>query len=136
MSRQAYSIGALAEATDTKVETVRYYERIGLLPEPGRTSGNYRSYSDQHLSRLSFIRRARDLGFTLDQVRALLGLADNKDRDCCGVDAMAQQHLEEVDRKIADLKALRRELNDLIGQCKRGTIADCRIINALSPRLR
>lgn len=129
-----HTIGALAEATDTKVETIRYYERIGLLPEPQRTSGNYRAYSAEHLARLSFIRRARDLGFTLDQVRALLGLADHQDNDCCSVDALARDHLSEIDRKISDLKALRRELNDLIGQCKRGKIADCRIIGALSPR--
>jgi DNA-binding transcriptional MerR regulator len=132
--RHTYSIGALAEATDAKVETVRYYERIGLLPEPERTTGNYRAYTGDHLARLSFIRRARDLGFTLDQVRALLGLADNKTNDCCAVDAMARDHLTEIDRKIADLKALRRELNDLLGQGKQGTIADCRIIGALSPR--
>jgi DNA-binding transcriptional MerR regulator len=131
---QSYSIGALAEATDTKVETVRYYERIGLLPEPGRTAANYRAYSPDHLARLSFIRRARDLGFTLDQIRALLGLADHKNNDCCAVDAIARDHLADIDRKVADLKALRRELNDLIGQCRRGTIAECRIIGALSPR--
>lgn len=131
---ESYSIGALAEATDTKVETVRYYERIGLLSEPGRTAGNYRAYTDEHLSRLSFIRRARYLGFTLDQIRALLGLADHKSNDCCAVDAMARDHLSDIDRKIADLKALRRELNDLLGQCKQGTIAECRIIAALSPR--
>lgn len=130
----SYSIGALADATDTNVETVRYYERIGLLPEPGRTAGNYRTYSSDHLARLSFIRRARDLGFTLDQVRALLSLADQKDQDCCTVDAMARDHLADIDRKIADLKSLRRELNDLLGQCQRGKIADCRIIGALSPR--
>jgi len=130
----SYSIGALAEATETKVETVRYYERIGLLPEPGRTAGNYRAYTGDHLARLSFIRRARDLGFPLDRVRALLGLADHKDNDCCGVDAMARDHVAEIDRKISDLKALRRELNDLLGQCQRGTIAECRIIGALSPR--
>lgn len=128
-----YSIGALAEAADTKVETVRYYERIGLLPEPGRTPGNYRAYTADHLTRLSFIRRARDLGFTLDQVRALLGLADRRDNDCCAVDAMARDHLADVDRKISDLSALRRELNDLISQCRQGTIADCRIISALAP---
>lgn len=132
--RTSYSIGALAEATETKVETVRYYERIGLLPDPERTSANYRSYSADHLARLSFIRRARDLGFTLDQVRALLGLADHKDNDCCAVDALARDHVSEIDRKISDLKALRRELNNLLSQCQRGTIADCRIIGALSPR--
>jgi len=130
------TIGALAEATGTKVETIRYYERIGLLPEPGRTTGNYRSYSTAHLGRLSFIRRARDLGFTLDQVRDLLGLADHRDKDCCTVDAIAKDHLADIDRKLADLKALRRELNGLIAQCSQGTIATCRIINSLSPRHR
>ena len=134
MANTSYSIGALAEATDTKVETVRYYERIGLLPEPGRTPGNYRTYTADHLARLSFIRRARDLGFALDQVRALLGLADNKNSDCCAVDAMTRDHIADIDRKLADLKRLRRELNDLLAQCEQGTIAECRIIGALSPR--
>lgn len=129
----SYSIGALAEATDTKVETVRYYERIGLLPEPARTAGNYRAYTSEHLARLSFVRRARDLGFTLDQIRELLGFADQEDNDCCAVDAVARDHLADIDRKISDLKALRRELNGLLSQCRRGTIADCRIIGALSP---
>lgn len=134
MEKAYHSIGELAEATDTKVETVRYYERIGILPAPKRTSGNYRAYSAGHLARLSFIRRARDLGFTLDQVRALLALADQKKQDCGTVDALAREHLADVDRKISDLKALRRELSGLIGQCKQGTIADCRILSALSPR--
>jgi Cu(I)-responsive transcriptional regulator len=134
MPNAKYSIGALAEATATKVETVRYYERIGLLPEPGRTRSTYRSYGADHLARLSFIRRARDLGFTLDQVRQLLGLANSRDSDCCQVDAIAQDHLTDIDQKIADLKSLRRELRDLIGQCQRGTIADCKIIDALLPR--
>ncbi len=134
MSKPSYSIGALAEATATKVETVRYYERIGLLPKPSRTAANYRSYGETHLGRLSFIRRARDLGFTLDSVRTLLGLAESRDSDCCSVDAIAQDHLAEIEQKIADLKALRRELRDLIGQCKKGVIAECKIIGALSPR--
>ena len=134
MPKAMYPIGALGEATGTKVETIRYYERIGLLPEPGRTRSNYRSYSEVHLGRLSFIRRARDLGFTLDQIRALLELAESRNSDCRTVDAIAQDHLRDVERKIADLKALRRELRDLIGQCLKGAIAECRIIGALSPR--
>jgi Cu(I)-responsive transcriptional regulator len=134
MEKTYHSIGELAEATGTKVETVRYYERIGILPAPKRTSGNYRAYSAGHLALLSFIRRARDLGFTLDQVRALLALANQKKQDCGTVDALAREHLADIDRKISDLKALRRELSGLIGQCKQGTIADCRILSALSPR--
>jgi Cu(I)-responsive transcriptional regulator len=127
------SIGNLAKATGTKVETIRYYERIGLLPEPRRTEGNYRSYDEGHLGRLGFIRRARDLGFPLDQVRDLLGLADQRDRSCEAVDVIARQHLAEVERKIADLTALRNELADVIGRCRRGTVAECRIIETLAP---
>jgi Cu(I)-responsive transcriptional regulator len=128
------AIGELARRTDTKVETVRYYERIGLLAAPARTAGNYRAYGpEQHLNRLSFIRRSRDLGFSLDQVRALLDLADQRDRSCEAVDAIAKEHRAEVDRKIADLRALRRELDSMIDQCRCGTVAECRIIDALSP---
>jgi len=128
-----FSIGDLAKATDTKVVTIRYYERVGLLPKPERTAGNYRSYSAAHLGRLSFIRRARDLGFTIEQVRDLLSLSDQRDRSCDAVDAIACAHLAEVERKIADLQALRHELGSIIDQCGCGTIAECRIIEALSP---
>jgi Cu(I)-responsive transcriptional regulator len=133
MSKEQFSIGDLARATGTKVETVRYYERIGLLPEPARTPGNYRAYGVAHLNRLSFIRRTRDLGFSIEQLRQLLSLADQKDRSCDGVDLIARQHLSEVERKIRNLQALRRELDSIISQCGCGTIAECRIIEALSP---
>lgn len=133
MGAERLQIGDLARATNTKVETIRYYEQIGLLPAPARTSGNFRAYSAKHLGRLSFIRRARDLGFTLDQVRELLSLSDQKRQSCEAVDVIARQHLADVDRKIADLTALRDELSSLIEQCGCGTIADCRIIDALAP---
>jgi Cu(I)-responsive transcriptional regulator len=126
-------IGDLAKATDTKVETIRYYEHVGLLAAPARTVGNYRAYSAEHLNRLSFIRRARDLGFSIDQVRTLLNLSDQKQRSCAAVDAIAREHLAEVERKIADLTFLRRELKELIDQCRQGTIAECRIVEALAP---
>lgn len=128
------AIGELGRLTGTKAETIRYYERIGLLAPPERTAGNYRAYGSEHLNRLSFIRRSRDLGFSLEQVRALLDLSDDRDRPCEAVDAIAKAHLAEVDRKIADLKALRRELNSMVNQCRSGTVADCRIIEALSPQ--
>ena len=133
MSSGVLTIGDLSKATGVKVETIRYYEQIGLLPAPARTSGNFRAYSAKHLGRLSFIRRARDLGFTLDQVRELLSLSDQKRRSCEAVDVIARQHLADVDRKIEDLTALRDELSSLIEQCGCGTIADCRIIEALAP---
>ncbi len=133
MPETVLTIGALAKKTDTKIETIRYYERIALLPAPRRTSGNYRIYGAEHLGRLSFIRRARDLGFSIEQVRELLSLADERSRSCARVDAIARQHLAEVERKIADLNAMRRELSTVIDQCGRNVIADCRIIEALSP---
>lgn len=136
MRTQTLKIGDLARATNTKVETIRYYEQIGLLPAPSRTAGNFRAYAPEHLARLSFIRRARDLGFTLDQVRALLGLSDQKRSSCDTVDAIAREHLADVDRKIEDLHALRAELNSIINQCSCGTIAECRIIEALAPPTR
>lgn len=130
----ALTIGELGRATGTKVETIRYYERIGLLPKPGRTTGNYRAYSRAALDRLSFIRRARDLGFPLDQVRELLDLADDRQRSCAAVDEITTAHLTSIDRKIADLTALRGELDRMLKSCRQGTVADCRIIEMLAPR--
>lgn len=127
------TIGTLARKTGAKVETIRFYEKIGLLPPPGRTEGNYRSYEPAHLNRLSFIRRARDLGFSLEQIRALLALSDDGTRPCEAVDEIARRHLIEVDRKIADLSALRQELDRMLAQCGCGTVSECRIIETLSP---
>lgn len=110
----ATTIGDLAGATGTKVETVRYHERAGLLPARPRTAGNYRSYGQSELTRLSFIRRARDPGFPLDEVRALLALSDDRGSDCASIDVIAREHLEEVGRKLTDLTALRRELQAII----------------------
>jgi Cu(I)-responsive transcriptional regulator len=132
----ALTIGRLAKATGTAVETIRYYEKIGLLPPPPRTEGNYRSYGNAELQRLSFIRRSRDLGFSIEQVRALLSLADVKERSCADVDHLARAQLETVEQKIADLTALRDELCDLLDHCRRDTIASCRIIERLQPATR
>jgi Cu(I)-responsive transcriptional regulator len=133
MATVTLSIGELATATSTKVETIRYYERIGLLLPPARTGGNYRAYARRHLERLSFIRRGRDLGFSLNEVRELLRLSDDHNRSCAEVDRIARTHLTEVERKLADLAALGAELRQLIGQCQHGTVAECRIIEALAP---
>ena len=127
------SIGELGRRAGTKVETIRYYERIGLLPAPARTEGNYRVYGEAALNRLSFIRRARDLGFSIEQVRDLLALSDRRDQSCATVDELTRAHLAEVERKIADLEALRRELSALLSQCRQGTISTCLIIEALAP---
>ncbi|WP_242008448.1 MerR family transcriptional regulator [Sphingomonas ginsenosidivorax] len=127
------TIGRLAAATGAKVETIRYYEQIGLLPAPARSAGNYRTYESEHLRRLSFIRRARDLGFSIDAVRELMGLADRRDQSCMAVDVIANQHRDAITRKIADLTALAGELDSLIDSCSRNMVADCRIIAALGP---
>jgi DNA-binding transcriptional MerR regulator len=127
-------IGELASATATNVETVRYYEKIGLLPTPARTAANYRSYGADHLARLSFIRRARNLGFTIEALRELLALSDDKGQSCGAIDEIARGHLAEVDLKIRDLTALRAELGRIIGSCQQATVADCKIIETLSPR--
>lgn len=127
------TIGRLAKATGTKVETVRWYEKVGLIAPPRRTDANYRVYSMGDLARLSFIRRARNLGFSLDQVRALIEISDQRDGDCGTVDALASEHLEEIDRKIADLTALRGELAGVIASCRGGSVANCRILESLGP---
>jgi len=127
-------IGELASATGTKVETVRFYEKIGLLSPPARTASNYRSYGEEHLARLSFIRRARNLGFGLDAVRELLRLADGPDQPCADIDSMASGKIKEIDAKIADLKRLRKVLFELVSACNTGTVRACPIVEALAPR--
>lgn len=127
-----FHIGDLARITATKVVTIRYYEQAGLLPEPPRSDGNYRLYSQAHLDRLRFIRRARDLGFSLGEIRSLLLLAGNRSRSCADVDRLTRLHLEEVECKIADLCLLRDELRQTIGNCTDGTIAECRILAAFT----
>lgn len=128
------TIGQLAKATGSAVETVRYYERIGLLPKVARTAGNYRSYGNGEVAKLSFIRRARALGFGLEQVRALIELTEDRGRSCSEVDALARRNLDDVEAKISDLVALRHELSSLIEQCGRGTVDNCRILEALGPK--
>jgi DNA-binding transcriptional MerR regulator len=110
------------------------YEQVGLMPTPSRTEGNYRAYKPEHVRRLKFIRRLRALGFTLDQVRDLLRLSSEKNQACSEVDRITNRHLAEVEQKIRDLQKLASELRRL-GQCcpGKGRIAECRIIEALSP---
>jgi DNA-binding transcriptional MerR regulator len=128
------SIGELSRASGVKVVTIRYYEQIKLMPTPPRTEGNYRAYKREHLVRLQFIRRCRDLGFTLTQLRDLLHLSTQSRRECSGVDRITEIHLRETERKIADLQRLAGELRRIKNGCPgKGLIADCRILEALSP---
>ena len=134
MKHGALKIGDLARNTGTKVVTIRYYEKIGLLPPPERGAGNSRSYDAAALQRLRFIRRCRDLGFGLKQIRELLELSTDIERPCDDVNEIAAAHLAEVERKIADLHALEQELRLIAATCDGGgTISNCRILEAISP---
>lgn len=124
-------IGKLAKRTGTKVQTIRYYEEIGLMPEPGRTEGGQRRYGDAALDRLAFIRHARDLGFGLEAIRELLDLSDRPDRPCADVDAVARRHLADVERRIARLNSLRLELDRMLADCGAGRVSECRVLEVL-----
>lgn len=128
-----FSIGDLALRSATKVETIRYYEKAGLMPPPARTAGNHRAYTQAHADRLAFIRHGRELGFSLDSVRTMLALADQPDRDCADVGAIAREHLAAVRERITRLRALEAELSRMIDACGHGRVAECRIIEALAP---
>jgi len=132
MESAELTIGRLAQATGTTAQTIRYYERIGLLPAPVRTAGNQRRYGARHLERLAFVRHARELGFSLDAIRELLALADDPDRPCAEADRIAQAQLRTVRSRIARLEALRSELEAMLDQCAGGRIESCRIIEVLS----
>lgn len=123
--------GELAERTGCNLETVRYYEKIGLLPEPPRTQGGHRAYDTTHERRLRFVLRARELGFTLQEIRELLRLAEERDRPCAEARTVAAAHLQDVRAKIADLKRMERVLKNVVVQCGDGTQPECPLIETL-----
>ncbi len=125
------TIGILSRNTGCNIETIRYYERIGLLPAPPRSAGGHRLYGEAHLKRLTFIRRGRELGFTLDDIRGLLGLVDGGAYTCAEVKALTLDHLGEVRRKLADLRRLEKALEDMASECDGGAVPDCPVIDAL-----
>jgi DNA-binding transcriptional MerR regulator len=132
MTRTGVPIGVASTRSGVKVSTIRYYEEIGLLPAPPRTKSNRRRYVASDLRRLVFIRRARQLGFEIDAVRALLTIQDNPDQSCEAVDAIARARLGEVERRIESLLQLKAELERMIAACSRGRVAECRIIEILA----
>ena len=125
------AIGRLAKATGTNVETIRYYERMGLWSAPPRSEGGYRLYGTEHHKRLNFIRHARLLGFSIAEVRTLLRLADERRRPCAEVRVVAETHLADVRNKIADLRTMERVLKDTVARCAIGTGSHCPLIDAL-----
>jgi len=128
----AFPIGELSRQTDVKVPTIRYYEQIGLLPEAPRSEGNRRLYGKTEVERLRFIRHSRELGFEIEDIRELLGMAAQPQSSCHQVDSIAQNHLKEIERRIASLTALKSELRRMVEECGHGRVCDCRIIEALA----
>ncbi len=125
------SIGGLSRRTGCKVETIRYYERIGLMPSPPRTEGGHRLYGTDAVKRLTFIRRARELGFPLERIRGLLDLVDSRSYSCVEVGEITRMHLEDVRRRIEDLKRLEHVLAETVAKCAGGETPECPVIDAL-----
>jgi DNA-binding transcriptional MerR regulator len=126
------SIGEVARQSGIKVPTIRYYEQIGLLPAPTRSESNRRCYRQADIRRLGFIRHARELGFEIGAIRTILGLQDQPDRPCDGIDDLARAHLVAIDTKISQLVALRQEIQRMLDCCAGGRVAECRIIEAIA----
>ncbi len=126
------SIGALAARTGAKVQTIRYYEQAGLMPAPDRTNGGQRRYDESHVKRLAFIRHARALGFSLQQIGALLDLADHPDQDCTHADSIAREHLRDVKARISALQSLKKELTRMVDNCDGASVSQCRVIETLA----
>ena len=125
------TIGTLATKSGVHIETIRYYEKIGIMPKVPRTSGGYRRYGPQELKRLAFVRRGRELGFTLDEIRELLGLVDRHAYTCAEVRALMLEHVGAIQRKIADLKRLEDAMTATVAQCSGRRVPDCPIIDVL-----
>ena len=125
-------IGKLAAVASTKVQTIRYYEEIGLVKPFRRTEGGHRLYDPEDVRRLKFIRHARELGFGIDEVRELLKLSDNPQTSCSVADRIAGAHLKQVELRLAKLQALRKELKRMVEECGHGRVSQCRVIEVLS----
>jgi MerR family transcriptional regulator, mercuric resistance operon regulatory protein len=126
------TIALLAKASGVHLETVRYYERVGLMPEPERAANGYRSYDPQHVKRLFFIRRAREIGFSIGAIRDLLALAEPGRASCAEVQNLTVAHLAEVRSKIADLRKLEAILADAVERCSTGLEPICPVLDLLA----
>ncbi len=129
---QALAIGKLAEIASTKVQTIRYYEEIGLIAPHARSKGGHRLYSSDDVQRLRFIRHARELGFSIEAIRELLELSDNPETSCSAADLIARSHLEQIEIRLKKLRALRKELQRMVEECGHGRVGQCRVIEVLS----
>lgn len=131
MAIQRLTRGRVAALTGCNIETIRYYERVGLMPPPPRTEGGHRLYDETLVKRLGFIRRCRELGFPLADIRVLLDLVDRHDYTCAEIRDITVAHVEDVHRKIADLRRLEKTMISMIEQCDGGAIPECPVIDAL-----
>jgi MerR family mercuric resistance operon transcriptional regulator len=123
--------GALAARTGCNIETIRYYEQIGIMPPPPRSDGGHRLYGQALVRRLNFVCRSRDLGFTLEEIRELLRMVDGGNYTCGQVEALALEHVQHIRRKISDLRKLKMVLETMASRCSGGKIPKCPIIDAL-----
>ena len=128
---ESTAIGDISRATGVNIETIRYYERIGLLSRPSRTAARHRRYSSEHRQRLFFIRRARELGFSIAEIKALLGLSGTKSKRCADIKSLTEMHLTTIRAKIRDLQRLERTLADLAARCGDGRLPQCPVLDAL-----
>ncbi len=127
-------IGEAAASSGCHIETIRYYERVGLLPRAQRTSSGYRNYATAEVTRLRFITRGRQLGFSLDEIRSLLALSEDASLSCADVDRLARAHLTEIRHRVRALNRMARELAQTIKGCSGGKRAQCAILNSLQSR--
>ncbi len=126
------SIGELSRRTGVKAPTIRYYESVALMRPPSRSEGQQRRYSEAEVSRLTFVRHARELGFEIQAIRELLAMSEQPDQSCAEADRIARRHMSEVDRRIGQLTALRAELQRMVDACGHGRVGDCRVIETLA----
>ncbi len=128
---RGYSIGAMSNETGVHIETVRYYERIALMPKPDRTGGGHRQYNHEQLKRLFFIKRGREIGFSIEELKTLLTMVDRDDISCADVHEITVDHLDQVRAKIRSLIKLESVLSDMAAECSSGDVPECPIVEAL-----
>lgn len=128
---RALSIGDLSRRTGVNIETIRYYERVAMIKAPPRTSGGHRAYDEETQRQLGFVKRCRDLGFSLDEIRTLLAMVNGDDCTCEEVRTLTERHLATVRRKRADLQRMERVLTSMVTECRSGKIPECPIVDAL-----
>ena len=126
------NIGEASRASGISAKMIRHYEEIGLIPRPGRTASGYRLYGEHDVHRLRFVRRARDLGFSMDEIGKLLGLWNNRRRASADVKRLALKHIEDLDKRIAEMQAMRRTLMELVHNCHGDNRPDCPILDDLA----